>query len=236
MSGAGVMLRRSVIVCALLACASAGGLMATPHRTMARATVLGKTVPSQFGDWKEMPNGLAQMALSVTDGERTEEQPYDEVVMRTYANGKGERVMLALAYAREQRQEVKIHRPEVCYVAQGYKLVDEQQVDMPQLGGMGGQGVHGQRLLMNSNNQTEAVSYWIRVGDFYPRGGLNTRMAILQHGFKGMVPDAILVRASSILGQPGEAAGAYERQESFLAQLVQAMRPADATMLVAANK
>lgn len=223
----------SMIVCALMIGAGVAARAVTPQQSMARSTKLATAVPGAFGDWTELTTGLSQMSLSVTDGERTEEQPYDEVVMRTYANSKGEKVMLALAYAREQRQEVKIHRPEVCYVAQGYKIRDERLDDLPQLHGA---GIPGQRLLMDSSNRIEAVSYWIRVGDAYPRGGLDTRLTILRHGLRGVVPDAILVRASSMLGQPEEAGQAYQRQERFLAELVQAMRPADATMLVAANR
>jgi hypothetical protein len=81
----------------------------------------------------------------------------------------------------------------------------------------------------------EAVSYWIRVGNAYPRGGLDTRLTILKDGFEGLVPDAILVRASSIIAQQSDSVGAYQRQERFLAEMVQAMRPADAKMLIAAN-
>jgi EpsI family protein len=227
-------LRLSVVVAALMAASSVAAWVVQPRTLMAQSTSLEHTVPATFGEWTMLKDGVPQMALTVTpDGQRSEEQPYDEVVMRTYANRKGERVMLALAYAREQRQEVKIHRPEVCYKAQGYKPLEEVAADLPLAGHAG--GIPGLRLLMSSNNRLEAVSYWIRVGPSYPRGGLDTRLTILKAGLGGVVPDAILVRASSILALPGEAAGAYERQERFLSDLVHAMRPADAKMLVAAE-
>lgn len=223
-------MRMSVLVAVLMAGSSVVAWAVAPRNLMAQSTVLERAVPHRFGDWSEMPNGIPQMALAVNpDGQRSEEQPYDEVVMRTYSNSKGQQVMVALAYAREQRQEVKIHRPEVCYRAQGYRSLEETRADLPARSG----GIPGLRLLMDNGRRMEAVSYWTRVGKQYPRGGLETRWSILKDGFAGKVPDAILVRASSILAVQGDAVDAYQRQERFLAELVQAMRPQDATMLVA---
>ncbi len=222
---------QSIVVGMLMGLATVAAWVMTPRQLMAQMTSLEKTVPARFGDWTQMPSGQQQMALSIAaNGERSEEQPYDEVVMRTYANSRGERVMLALAYAREQRQEVKIHRPEVCYRAQGYQQLDEQAVNfaVPRTS-----GVEGLRLFMQNSGRIEAVSYWIRVGDAYPRGGLDTRLSILKDGLAGKVPDAILVRTSTILTQSSEANTAFQRQERFLAELVQAMRPQDARMLIA---
>lgn len=225
-------LRASIVVVMFMAASSVGAWVATPHQKMSQTTSLEKTVPSAFGDWVEQKNGMAQMSLSVSeDGRLTEDQPYDQVLMRTYRNSKGDSVMLALAYAREQRQEVKIHRPEVCYQAQGYKMLNEQPVEIAQSNNQ--PDIPGRRLLMNSGDRLEAVSYWVRIGDSYPRSGLGARMTILQTGLKGIVPDAILVRVSSIVNQPADSNTAYERQENFLAQLTQAMQPSDVTMLVA---
>ncbi len=83
---------------------------------------LDKAVPEQFGDWRTLPNPLIQADLS-TDGATSTDQPYDEIVSRTYVNSSGDVVMMALAYGKNQRQEIKIHRPELCYPAQGFKVV-----------------------------------------------------------------------------------------------------------------
>jgi EpsI family protein len=226
-------MRVGVLAGVLMTAASVAAWLAQPRQFMAQSASIDRNVPARFGDWRQLGEGVPQMALTVTpDGQRSEEQPYDEVVMRTYVNSQGERVMLALAYAREQRQEVKIHRPEVCYRAQGYSQLEEAGRDFAQVDGS---DIPGLRLLMDSGNRLEAVSYWIRVGHAYPRGGLDTRIAILKDGLAGVVPDAILVRASSILAKPEEAASAYERQERFLAELVQATQPQAKRMLVVQN-
>lgn len=225
-------LGRSFLVCALFAASALGAWAFTPRQYMQQDVLLAKVVPSQFGDWKELTNGLEQTALSVaSDGTLSEEQPYNEVIMRTYENSLGERVMLALGYAKQQKQEVKIHRPEVCYVAQGFQVLDERLVDLPQ--SRPSASIPGQRLLMRNGGRLEAVTYWIRIGADYPRGGLNTRLAILRHGVHGQVPDAMLVRVSTILPGESDTQHGFEQQERFLADLVHAMPAGTAKMLVA---
>lgn len=222
----------SALVCALFATSGVGAVLLKPRENMGQDILLEQVVPSAFGDWKALSTGLEQTSLSVaTDGTLSEEQPYGQVIMRTYENTRGERVMLALGYAKQQKQEVKIHRPEVCYTAQGFKLLGDQLVDLPQSGSHA--GIPGRRLLMRNSDRLEAVTYWIRVGADYPRGGLNTRIAILHYGLQGRVPDAMLVRASTILANEGESAQGFEQQERFLADLVRAMPRGPASMLVA---
>ena len=75
------------------------------------------------------------------------------------------RVMLALAYGVNQRQEVKIHRPELCYVSQGFKLLERSQVALS--AAQAALPVRAQRMLVQAPGRAEAVSYWIRIGDMY---------------------------------------------------------------------
>jgi len=226
-------LAMSMVISALMAASSVAAWVVKPRQTMEQSTPLEDTVPQAFGDWKALASGYQQMALSVAaDGQRSEEQPYDQVVMRTYRNSHGEHVMLALAYAKQQQQELKIHRPEICYKAQGYEATEHQELDLPQAGNA--HGIPGQRFFMTSGNRRETVSYWIRIGSDYPRSGTGARLSILEHGLHGIVPDAILVRVSSIVAGADDTAAAYERQERFLAELVRAMPAPAARLLVAA--
>ena len=226
-------LHLSVLVCALFAASSVGAWWMTPRQNMEQNIALDEVVPRAFNDWKELATGIEQATLAVADdGNPTEEQPYDQVIMRTYENSQGERVMLALAYAKRQKQELKIHRPEVCYTAQGFKVLDDRLVDLPQ--SRAHPGIPARRLLMRNDSRLEAVTYWVRVGADYPRGGLDTRASILRYGLDGKVPDAILVRASTILADEGGTRQGFEQHERFLKELVEAMSPKAATMLVAA--
>jgi len=222
----------SIVISLLMAGSNLTAWAVKPRQTMEQTTSLEDQVPLAFGQWKALQTGYQQMALSVAaDGQRSEEQPYDQVVMRTYRNDQGEYVMLALAYAKQQQQELKIHRPEICYQAQGYQASEKQELDLPQVGG---RGIPGQRFFMSSSNRKEAVSYWIRIGSDYPRSGVGARLSILKHGLHGQIPDAILVRVSSIVATSDEAGAAYQRQERFLADLVHATPASAARLIVAA--
>lgn len=181
---------------------------------------LERDVPLAFGDWKQVPTATAQAHLSTGDeGQALTDQIYDQVVMRTYVNGAGEQVMLALAYAKEQRQEVKLHLPEICYPAQGYKVIS---LTPAVLNVSGGAALPGKHMLASGGGRTEAVTYWTRVGDGYPQGGLAMRMQIFRDGLAGKVDDAILVRASSLVRDDAEAGAAYALQQQFLGALVAA--------------
>ena len=73
---------------------------------------LAQSVPTQFGDWKEVSFGADQIdpGKGATD-EPDMDRPYDDVLMRAYGNSHGDVVLLAVAYGRNQRQEVNHASP-----------------------------------------------------------------------------------------------------------------------------
>jgi EpsI family protein len=110
--------------------------------------------------------------------------------------------------------------PEMCYPAQGYKVLNLTTLPLP----VGAQGttVPGKHMVASGNNRTEAVTYWTRIGDAYPEGGLAMRMKIFRDGLAGIVADGILVRSSMLVRDESDTAKAYELQQQFLSQLVEA--------------
>lgn len=208
---------KSLLLSVLMAFAAIGAVYAKPTLQAGKeAPSLDGIVPHEFGDWHEESESDQQVSLS-TDGERSQDQPYDQVLSRTYVNSSGDAVMLALAYAKEQKQDVKIHRPEVCYVAQGYTLLSKKDAEFflsPNI-----PTAEGKRLLTRRDGRIETVSYWVRVGNEYPRGGLDARMVIFKDGLKGKIDDGILVRASIIIPNEAGADVAFEKQERFMADL-----------------
>lgn len=156
-------------------------------------------IPKQFGDWQEVPNNQLQVDLvPKEEGERTTDNPYDDVLMRTYVNSKGQHVQLALAYGKSMRQEVKIHRPELCYYAQGFEVKSLLSSDFGIVSAHN-QPIVGKNMLAVNQNYQEAVSYWIRIGDMYSQSPWQTRFYIIKRGLVGDVVDGVLVRASVVL-------------------------------------
>jgi EpsI family protein len=222
--------RKSLLVATLLIVAALFAIKLTPTKHSVSTTPdLDTIIPAKFGEWKQIADPFTQVGLT-TGGNDLASQLYDKVVMRTYANKNGDRVMLAIAYAREQKQDIKIHRPEVCYVAQGFQLLSKTNntINVP-----AEKPIKALRLLVSNQNRYEAVSYWVRIGDDYPASGMSARLKILRDGLKGNVLDGVLVRASIAISDSSAAVNAYKKQEAFLVELVSATKLAMPNVLVA---
>ena len=219
------------IVALAMAAAAAGAMMATPRlQAMTGAPNLDATVPKSFGDWNVVRDRYVQ--VDVSQGVETlQEQPYDQTVMRTYVNGQGDAVMLALAWGQRQRQDVKVHRPEVCYPAQGYSVRSLKEGDPIAIPGRA-EPIPTVTLLAGSRGDLEAVRYWIRIGESYGGDGLKARWYILKEGLQGRIPDGILVRASQRIRAPEDAKHANAVMQRFLVDLSAAVPPATLSMLV----
>lgn len=201
--------------------AAAAARVLTPVAPVQKVQPLENIIPRQFGEWREMVTSATLMVDPRTDdNEQTAaDNPYDDVLLRTYVNPRGDTVLLAVAYGRRQRQEVKIHRPELCYVAQGFTLKAREPVMITSLGNE----VAGARMLVEARNRTEMISYWIRIGNTFSENAWSTRYQIFREGLKGKIVDGVLVRASQIISDDSSASPErYHMQERFLADLVRA--------------
>jgi len=228
----GRVLLRTLLVSSMLVAASAMAFLATPKLIERQDwPVLENTIPQRFGVWRALPNPLVQVSLS-TDPETDINQPYDQTVMRSYQDDQGHIIQVAVAWGKRQRQEVKIHRPELCYPAQGMAVQSLTDVNFP-LTSISQQPVIGKRMVTKDHSGgTELVSYWIRIGNVYSSSAWQTRMHILKEGLAGHVTDGMLVRVSQRVGQNQDAAAVFDRQERFAAALVNASPDATKELLV----
>lgn len=221
-----------LVIAAMLAAVALAYLITPTKLEVQDPPKLSLVVPKKFGNWEEQPSPLMQIELSTTrDGETTINQPYDDTLMRSYRNPRGDVIMLALAYGQRQRQEVKVHRPELCYVAQGFAVQDRGSVAFP-VSDPRGMPIAGRRLVGTGLGRKEAVSYWIRIGSLYSGGALQSRLHILRQGLQGHVPDGMLVRASQILHGNDDIEARFRLQEQFLGDLAQAMPEQGRALLI----
>jgi len=226
------MRRRSTWMAAAMLVAAAVAWLLTPRlEQTAPHRALAEIIPSQFGEWRELHDGSAPVdPTKGLAGERTMRSPYDDVLMRAYGNAKGEIIMLAVAYGAHQRQEVKIHRPELCYVSQGFGVVGQSPTQFPAT--QAGMRPAGVRMLVEGSRRAEAVSYWIRIGDIYSDDAWTTRAYIFRQGLRGRTVDGVLMRVSQALPDARHASpDRYEVQERFAAELVRAVGPTERSLL-----
>jgi EpsI family protein len=225
-------LRRAVLVCLALIASVLLAQWARPRSAeLASPPNLEEAVPRQFGQWKELRSPYLQVRLT-TGAAPGMSQPYDQTLMRTYVNSQGQHVMLALAWGQRQSQEVKIHRPDLCYVAQGFAIKSLQPTQFKGMEASSPVTVSGKHMVAMSAQGGEAVAYWIRIGSVYSESAWETRKHLLTEGFAGRIPDGILVRASQAIRQADEAAAAFPQLEEFLAELYAATPPGTRALMV----
>jgi EpsI family protein len=202
-----------------------------PHLYYAtQPTHFETSIPKSFAGWTEVLQSSPQVRM-VSDERSLESQLYDDMLMRTYQDKEGHQVMLALAYAHQQRQDVKVHQPDVCYPAQGYQMQKSQTYSFDLI--KSGAEVIGKRQLYAGQSHLEAVSYWIRVGDSTLTSGLQMRLKIIHDGLVyRRYDDEILVRVSSAIADDSALNQVYGLHEKFLKDLVDAMSASEPKLLV----
>ncbi len=183
---------------------------------------LAAVIPDDFGAWRAEPQAPASLVTGMDEGAGRD---YTEVLVRTYRNAAGERVMLTIAYGREQRADLKAHRPEFCYRGQGFDIAPAADGVLSTRFGT----IPVRRLVARSWQRIEPITYWMTVGDEVRLPGLGRHLAMFRHNLAGEVADGMLVRVSS-LGD--NAAGAWDLQARFVAALVEGLPKRDRARLV----
>ena len=210
----------AVTISALMLAASVGAIVARPGTKVSDerpAISLDTTIPREFGDWREAPQGIVQVVNPQT--QELLDRLYSEIVTRTYVDASGYRIMLSLAYGSDQRGALQAHKPEVCYPAQGFALVrNEAGVLATPFG-----EIPVRRLFTTLGARQEPVTYWFTVGDKAVQGRMQKRLVELSFGLTGRIPDGMLFRVSSI---DQDQTRAYQLQAQFVNQLLQAVSPA----------
>ncbi len=219
-------LRRTLVLSGALAGAA---LVARALRPTLRADQavppLQDLIPKQVGDWRAIPDPRVQVSMSTTTGDTSRDQPYDDQIARSYTDGHGHDLMLAVAYGARQRQEVKIHRPELCYPAQGWQVLQLEATPFALDHRAGLPPITGHHMLVTTGAVDEAVSYWIRIGSTYSDSAWRTRWVIIQEGLAGHMTDGVLVRLSERLPKGASPVDAYARQADFARALARQLSP-----------
>jgi EpsI family protein len=214
-------LRIAVALAALMCSASViatFGQQAAPAQRRAPSIQLEQAVPQQFGPWRIDPSQAAMVVNPQT--QQLLDKLYGEVLTRTYVNPQGYRIMLSLAYGSDQRGALQAHKPEVCYVAQGFSLLHTDSADINTSYGP----ILGRRMSTQLGSRLEPVTYWFTMGDQTVRSRFERRMVEVRAGLTGQIPDGLLFRVSSIDAAP---ARAFVEHDRFVNDMLAAVTPAD---------
>lgn len=183
----------------------------------ARALVpLEQLFPAQVSGWQLDPLALAPVRPAFEQAKRF--QMYDQVLERTYVNQAGYRIMLSVAYGRQQSVGLQMHRPEVCYKAGGFRVdaVESAQIQVQQ------RPMAVTRLYASMEGRPEPITYWRLLGDEVVADEVQFKWRQLSRAGRP-VADGMLVRVSSI--DPDRTA-AYQAQSVFIQALAASLNPA----------
>ena len=209
----------SLIAGALMVSSAAVTKVVTPTAKMADREArfeLGDIVPVRFGDW-EVDSTIAPLQVD-PETQAKLDKIYNQTLSRTYVNRDGERIMLSIAYGGDQSDNMSVHKPEICYTAQGFEVKDQLDLNMKTAYGE----LPVRRLYAINGARHEPITYWITIGDKVTPSGTTLKLQQLRYGFSGTVPDGVLVRVSSI---NTDTSAAYVLQQKFVGELLHSLNP-----------
>lgn len=213
----------------VLIAASVAAIALRPTKLMSEihdAIVLDELVPHEFGDWKEIAGGSTQVVNPQVEAQLNE--IYSQTLSRTYVNKSNEVIMLSIAYGGNQSRHLQVHRPEVCYVAQGFQITSLHKNDIE----LSSSKVPVMQLTARHGKRAEPITYWVRMGDEIVRGNLEQGRARLKYGLSGYIPDGLLFRVSNI--SDADEFASYQLHQAFIQDLFKSIAQDKRTALLGA--
>lgn len=210
---------KALIIALFLVLASALGTQTRPHTYLVEQQGkldLEQVFPKEFAGWTMETNMPA--SIISPDVAALLKKIYAQTLSRTYFNKQGERMMLSVAYGGDQSDATRAHRPDVCYPAQGFEILSSSVSSVPLSDG----ALQVSQLKTKLGGRVEPVTFWITTGEYTSITGQEQKIAQMRYGLKGIIPDGMLVRVSSINADEEQA---YGQQKRFISDLKQAMAP-----------
>lgn len=171
-------------------------------------------IPSTIGRW----NFYSKSGLVVPPPDQLSDALYSQLLTRVYVTSDGLAMMLLVAQSSGQTGILQVHRPEFCYPAGGFRLSDKaiHTVRLP------GGALDTTVLSASADDRVEQVLYWTRVGRDMPTSWPEQRWSVARANLRGDVPDAVMVRVSTLTPDRAEAVAAMDE---FTRGLFAAMAP-----------
>lgn len=216
-----VLRRRAWLACAAMIAGAGAAQLARPTRHLADETGmpnLETMFPRRFGDWRI--DVSVPVILPSPDVQALLDKIYNQTLARTYVDGRGQRIMLSVAYGGDQSDGTSAHRPEVCYPAQGFAIRSNAAGSLR----VQSHEIAVRRLSSALGQREEPITYWVVVGNTVVTSGIGQKLAQMRYGLRGIVADGMLVRISSI---GSDTVSAYQLHAAFVNDLYAALTPTD---------
>jgi EpsI family protein len=203
------------LLAALMCGAAIAGVTARPT-IVVPPDFLEASVPKTFGEWQEVRE--VKLIIDPATKELLRDI-YPEMITRTYVDKSGYRIMVSIARSADQLGIRQAHLPEICYPAQGFKLLSPVAVGT--LTTPYG-SIDVTQLKTSLGSRSEPVTYWLTMSDEVVRSQWDKRLIQFRSIFTGQARDGLLFRISSIDRDPERA---FATQQKFVADMMASVTP-----------
>jgi EpsI family protein len=212
----------TAFIAALLMCitaASANYVKPTRYFSETRGDrKLAQIVPAQFGNWQQQDT-----TGSIVNPQQKQllDELYSEQVSRTYVSMDGYRIMLSIAYGKNQNDSFQVHLPEICYPAQGFQVIAKEQTTIDTAFG----SISAKQLNTTYQTQrTEPITYWTTIGNYVVKSSTDKKLKEIKYAMEGQIADGLLFRISSI---DTNLPRAFDMQKKFASAMMSALSAED---------
>lgn len=151
---------------------------------------IDKLIPQKIGEWAF----YSKSGLVVPPADQLKDALYSQLMTRVYVAPDAMPIMLLIAQSGGQTGVLQVHRPEYCYPASGFTLMERSVLPI----GLPGSQLEATAITAKADDRTEQLLYWTRVGEDMPLTWARQRWSVARANLKGDVPDAVLVRVSAL--------------------------------------
>lgn len=154
-------------------------------------------IPNSFGNWISVKADNTQIVEP--EQEAIIREIYTQTLSRIYQDTvSGTRIMLSIAYGDRQTDGKEVHKPEICYPAQGYTVSDFHKIRY-KIENHSNE-LNAISMVAKSDYRTEPIVYWTTLGNKTFNSRLQKKIFEFEYALKGFVPDGLLFRVSTIEG------------------------------------
>jgi EpsI family protein len=200
-----------------------------PSVVMNYAIKILDAIPERVEEYNLSHDNVKYVDIYTQDSERS--FYYDKVLNRNYVSSNNVK-SLTVAYSNKQVQDVKVHRQEVCYHAQGFNIASEIIKDEIEIFN---KNISVYSFLVEKDQNLDVISYYIRIGDSFFLDAKNTRLYILKEAvLNKSIPDGLLVRVSTSLRTKEEFNSVKKTNIKFIENVIKSSK--NINFFIRANK
>jgi EpsI family protein len=103
--------------------------------------------------------------------------------------------MLSIAYGKDQSDGHDVHKPDLCYPAQGFTVIEQRELPIVL-------DAHRKIIVKYMKTQkgqrVEPLVYWTTAGNFVYRTKLQKKIIGFRYSRKNLIPDGMVIRISTL--------------------------------------